>query len=158
MRVKFSVAQILLLSLICGACTGAGVGWAAGLFAALAAGVMLLAACGTPDKNNGNNGDNGETITDVGPCLSISEDFGNPDTGPDLSPCLTPPLPDMGSDMGPDMDVGPDASDVGTDDAATDGGGEMGMLPERDEILNRLRDRLPADVAQRLDSSDDDLA
>ena len=127
--------------------------------------------CSDDPEENQNN------YTNIGPCLSPpmpdayndgqedtgTEDAGTEDTGSDadadgdtgedgdadtggdesldIGPCLSPPPPDAyeGDD------------DAGSDDADGDA---MGMTGERDQILAKMRDRLPDDIVARLDHDD----
>ncbi len=99
---------------------------------------------------------------DVGPCLSIAPDLGDDmsedmDRDMDVGPCLSPLPPDMSKDM----DVGPCLSPPLEDM----GGEEMGALTpatpdatpapidDRQQLLAKLADRLPADVVARLDDT-----
>ena len=168
MRPQLQFWHIAVLALFSGACTaGAGMSLGGAAIVNVVAAIALFAACGPKDKDKDG--------FDVGPCLSPPlEDMGQLDFGPCLSPnlapgdmqigpCLSPPLPDMGpSDMQQPLDIGPCLSqpppDFGTvPDASSDMSdmGEVGALRERDEILDRLGTRLPADIAARLKGDDD---
>ena len=93
----------------------------------------------------------------IGPCLSPPlEDMGE---DMDVGPCLSPPLEDMGK-MEEDMPVGPCLSPPLEDMGAIDGdmlqapkheklAPERGDL-ERQKLLAKLSDRLPADVLAKL--------
>lgn len=152
--VELRAWHVALVACFGAACTaGAGGGAAGALVTAVVVGAALLAACGKPSNNKD---------PDVGPCLSppFNNEFDmgpQPDVGPsdmgpqpDIGPCLSPPFEDMGPDP---LDVGPCLSQP-PPDLGMDAGdmGEVGALPARQkrEILERLEDRLPADVAARL--------
>jgi len=107
---------------------------------------------------------------DMGPCLSADMPIGPcltplpPDMGQDMGeevdmgPCLSPPLEDMGKEE--DMPVGPCLSPPLEDMGAIDGNElqtprhekvapERGDM-ERQKLLAKLSDRLPADVLAKL--------
>lgn len=97
----------------------------------------------------------------VGPCLSMG------DTGyqaclsiepADVGPCLSPMPPDGG--VGPCLDVMPPDADLGpclspmppdaTTQAEVKPAGQAVAAADRQEVLEKLQDRLPADVKDRL--------
>ncbi|MGC4119047.1 MAG: hypothetical protein QM765_31670 [Myxococcales bacterium] len=95
---------------------------------------------------------------DVGPCLSPPRpDAGAPDVGPcldvmppdaDLGPCLSPPIdPDAGLgaclSQPPPSDASVDATLPATPDSAL-------ASADREQVLQKLQDRLPEDVQERL--------
>ncbi len=105
----------------------------------------------------------------VGPCLDVKPDTGPPKPDIKVGPCLGPPKPD--AKVGPCLKMKPDAK-VGPclkmkPDAkvgpclAPPPPGSAALVPEADEdapaarerseIVARLRGRLPADLAARLD-------
>ena len=107
---------------------------------------------------------------DMGPCLSADMPIGPcltplpPDMGEDMDreldmgPCLSPPLEDMGKDE--DMPVGPCLSPPIEDMGAIDHDGLQkpthekitpdANLLEKQKLLAKLSDRLPADVLSKL--------
>lgn len=122
-----SMSAILLVTVGISACSGPFVGGGIG-------GAMLLTAIVVLLTLGGSTGC--ESCGAVGPCLDIEPDY---------------PL-----DAGQEADVGEDAEAGDTDQDqsdADDAGASRGDDPGgRDEILARMRDRLPEDVADRLDS------
>ena len=110
-----------------------------------------LSDIGFPDPDAGDVGEDEDT--GITPCLSLpppdaGEDLDTGDVGEDedtgITPCLSPPPPDAG-------DNGDTGDDTG-DDAGDDAGAHLHEpVDSRDEILARMRDRLPEDVASRLE-------
>lgn len=166
MKLTLKAWHIALLATFFAACTaGAGGGFVGAIATAIVIAAALVAACSPTDSKKNNE-------ADFGPCLSAPYDAGtdagfDADPDPDIGPCLTAPFRDMGpSDSGPDpLDVGPCLSqplrDFGTPDTGDMGNpsdmGGVGLAParERNEILERLGDRLPSDIASRLRGDDD---
>ena len=150
--------HVIVCALFAVACTaGAGGGAIWAVIAGVIGAAAFVVACTSPNNDDPN----------VQACLSIIEpmpdagdmndqtrDMGSEDVY--IGPCLTPLPPDLGPAP---SDVGPDATDGGSDASSTDMAPrdmmEMGAAPERREILDRLRDRLPSDVAERIDQDDD---
>lgn len=105
------------------------------------------------DQGNDMQGDMEQGDLEVMPCLTA------PPPDMEVGPCLGALPPDMGQDMGEDMPVMP-CLDV----PAPDMGQDMGSLAhpvdqevqvaQRQEILDKLSSRLPADVVARLRASD----
>ena len=101
----------------------------------------------------------------VGPCLSPLPppgwDLGE-DMEVDVGPCLSPPLdmevdvgPCLSQDIDPEVDVGPCLEapfDMGGEEmgALTPYAPQRGEPTEREELLEKLSDRLPADVLAKL--------
>jgi hypothetical protein len=159
------VALLLLAGSVLTACTVSASGGIAGSIVSTLLLVFALTAVGTTQTG---------CETCLGACLSpLPEDVGtDEDTGDaDVGPCLS--FIDVGADTPTDADTGdsdvsPDATDAAdsrdaehldaadTADAA-DSDAELGSVdPERRRILDKMRQRLPADVLEKLD--DDQLA
>lgn len=155
--------SVAILATSCSVGSGVGVGGAVvTLF------VVLVLAGGTSATQTGCDG------TTVEPCLSPplgdtsgepgdASDAGVPDAadadGETLEPCLSVRPPDSGQDADSSLDDASDedaADDVG--DGTSDGGETVGTRePDRREIIDRLEDRLPDDVVDRL-SEDEETA
>ncbi len=173
--ILFLILSTLFLVVTLSACGGPAAGGVGGLFLLVVAALLfsLLGGTGCSDGevhpclsieepiDAGDTGDTDDDDVHVGPCLtpplpdtgppdtgdagdSDTSDTGTTDTGDDdvdISPCLSPPPPDAGNG-------GEDAGNGGDEDA----GARLGAPADsRDQILARMRDRLPEDVASRLE-------
>ncbi len=174
------VSLLVLAGSVLTACTVSASG---GIAAGLISTVLLLVAVSLGGTQAGCSDfhvgpclspayDGGYDDPDVGPCLSPPPPDGGWDTDqPDadasdadasdaddadayIGPCLSPPPPDTGPDADePDTGDASDAADANGADAAD--GAEVGSAdPERRRILDKMRQRLPADVLERLDDDD----
>lgn len=158
-RLAAAVAVAGVVAVATGCNAGIGIGVGGGLATLL---LMLLLAGGSTTAQSGCR---------VEPCLSPPVDRDATDAGDvrdagdtggeTLQPCLSPPPPDTGDDTG-DVDGG-DVSDVPSDGTDGDGGvpdadangtvdGDAvgSRTPDRQEIVDRLDERLPDDVVDRL--------
>jgi hypothetical protein len=166
-RSRLIVLALLLVVSTVTACTVSAAGGIIGsIGAVLLAGGLLLGV-----------GSQAGCDDEVGPCLSMSIPDGGVDA--DIGPCLSQPAPDAGTDadIGPCLDVipwdaappdaeigpclsqiAPDASSASLLDTHPPAGTATIDDDNRSAALDRLRDRLPADVVARLDGDRDDLA
>jgi hypothetical protein len=132
-RLALSFAGLAVIAVTVTACTMSVSGGVLGsLGAALFAAGLLF-------------GTTSQAGCDTSPCLSpVPPDASiEPDS---MGPCLGMPLPDGG--LVPDSGIGPDAG------ADLDAG--QSVAPSRAEAIDRLRDRLPADVLDRLTTPETD--